>query len=288
MALWVNAMTVVDRWRPETAAGGYARDDEAVEFYTRVNALVDDPGMVVVDLGAGRGSRFDQDADAFRKRFCNFQGRVKRVIGLDVDPVVMKHPHLDEAHVIEPGGRLPLPDGSVDVIICEWVLEHVEHPREFAVEIHRVLKPGGWLCALTPNRLGYVGIGTTLVPEAIKDRLMRLVWPERPTQDAFPTFNRLNRLGSIRRAFDEKAWAHYGYISNCTPKYHGGTAVGFAFVSLLQWLAPPAMRTNLMIFSQKRRRPEDSNLGHPAMSENEAAPAPKSPRPVDLVALQGN
>ncbi|MBB6465409.1 SAM-dependent methyltransferase [Aminobacter lissarensis] len=247
-------MTVVDRWRPETAAGGFTRDDEAIEFYTRVNALVN-PDMVVVDLGAGRGSRFDQGSAPFRKWFCNFHGRVRKVIGIDVDPVVMTHPHLDEALVMEAGGRLPLEDASVDVIICEWVIEHVEHPKEFAREIHRVLKPGGWLCALTPNRLVYVGIGTNLVPESVKDRMMRLVWPERPREDAFPTFYRVNSLGSIRRAFGEESWSHHGYIANGTPKYHGGTAVGFAFVSLLQWLMPPAMRTNLLVFSRKRPGP---------------------------------
>ena len=247
-------MTVVDQWRPETAAGGFTRDDEAIEFYTRINALVD-PDMVVVDLGAGRGSRFDQGSDPFRKRFCNFHGRTKRLVGIDVDPAVMSHPHLDEALVIEPGGALPLEDGSVDVIICEWVIEHIENPKKFAQEIHRVLKPGGWLCALTPNRFGYVGIGNTIVPASLKDRLMRLVWPERPIEDAFPTFYRMNTLGSIQRAFDKMSWSHYGYTSNGTPKYHGGTTVGMTLVSLLQWLMPPAMRTNLMIFSRKNPNP---------------------------------
>lgn len=244
-------MTVVDRWRPETGAGGFTRDDEDIAFYTRINALVD-PGMVVVDLGAGRGSRFDAGSSPFRKSFCNFQGRVKRVIGLDVDPAVMTHPHLDEAHVIVPGGALPLADGSVDILICEWVVEHVEYPREFAQEIHRVLKPGGWFCALTPNSFGYVGISNRIVPEAVKDRLMRVVWPERPSEDVFPTFYRMNTLGSIRRAFGDERWSNHSYTANSTPRYHGGTAVGFALVSFLQTLMPPAMRTNLFVFAQKK------------------------------------
>jgi SAM-dependent methyltransferase len=247
----LDNMTVVDRWRPETAAGGFTRDDEDIAFYTHINALVR-PDMVVVDLGAGRGSRFDDGSAPFRKSFCNFQGRVGKVIGLDVDPVVMKHPHLDEAHVIEAGGSLPLADSSVDVVFCEWVIEHVEHPEEFAREVQRVLKPGGWFCALTPNRFGYVGISNRVVPEGFKDRLMRRVWPERPPEDVFPTFYRMNTLGSIRRALGEENWTHHGYTSNGTPRYHGGTAIGFALVSLLQWSMPPTMRTNLLVFSQKR------------------------------------
>jgi SAM-dependent methyltransferase len=157
--------------------------------------------------------------------------------------------------VIEAGGSLPLADSSVDVIFCEWVVEHVEHPKEFAREVQRVLKPGGWFCALTPNRFGYVGISNKVVPEAFKDRLMRRVWPERPQEDVFPTFYRMNTLGSVRRALGEENWTHHGYTSNGTPRYHGGTAVGFALVSLLQWSMPPAMRTNLLVFSQKRPQP---------------------------------
>ncbi len=257
----VGTMSVVDRWRPETAAGGFTRDDEAIAFYTRVNALVS-PDMVVVDLGAGRGSRFDAGSAPFRKTFCNFQGRVKRVIGLDVDPVVKTHPHLDEVHVIEPGGPLPLADASVDVIVCEWVLEHVEHPEAFGRELARVLKPGGWLCALTPNRWGYVGIATNLVPESIKDRIMKVVWPERPSEDAFPTFYRMNTAGRLRRAFDDAVWSHHGYTLNGTPRYHGNTTVGFALVAFFQALMPPAMRTNLMVFSQKR--PQAAGPARPA------------------------
>ncbi|MCA1261136.1 methyltransferase domain-containing protein [Nitratireductor aquimarinus] len=244
-------MTVTDRWRPETAAGGFTRDDEDIAFYTRINALVR-PDMVLVDLGAGRGSRFDEGTSPFRKDFCNFQGKVKHVIGLDVDPVVMEHPHLDEAHVIEPGGRLPLADSSVDIIVCEWVIEHVEHPQEFADEIHRVLKPGGWFCALTPNSYGYVGISNRIIPDSVKDRLMRLVWPERPHEDVFPTFYRMNTMGSVRRAFGEEKWTHHGYTANGTPRYHGNTAIGFAAVAFFQAIMPPPMRTNLLVFSQKR------------------------------------
>ena len=39
---------------------------------------------------------------------------------------------------------LPLPDNSVDAIICMSVLEHVEEPHRAVAEMHRVLKPGGF------------------------------------------------------------------------------------------------------------------------------------------------
>jgi len=40
------------------------------------------------------------------------------------------------------GGKLPLPNGSVDMLVCWQVLEHVHDVESFFAEVKRVLKPG--------------------------------------------------------------------------------------------------------------------------------------------------
>lgn len=45
---------------------------------------------------------------------------------------------------------LPLPDGSVDVVLVEHVLEHVLDPLRGAAEIERVLRVGGVVVAIVP------------------------------------------------------------------------------------------------------------------------------------------
>lgn len=48
--------------------------------------------------------------------------------------------------------RLPFDDGSVDVVLCCELIEHLrEDPLHMLVEIHRVLKWGGLLILTTPN-----------------------------------------------------------------------------------------------------------------------------------------
>lgn len=47
--------------------------------------------------------------------------------------------------------NIPLPSDSIDVIICNHLLEHVENDRLAMQELHRVMKPGGWGIFLVPE-----------------------------------------------------------------------------------------------------------------------------------------
>ena len=40
--------------------------------------------------------------------------------------------------------QIPLADDSVDVILCNHLLEHVADDRRALHELYRILKPGGW------------------------------------------------------------------------------------------------------------------------------------------------
>ena len=46
----------------------------------------------------------------------------------------------------------PIPDESEDFVICSHVLEHLANPLRVVVDIHRVLRPGGTLLILLPDR----------------------------------------------------------------------------------------------------------------------------------------
>ncbi|PKN29300.1 MAG: 3-demethylubiquinone-9 3-O-methyltransferase [Deltaproteobacteria bacterium HGW-Deltaproteobacteria-21] len=48
--------------------------------------------------------------------------------------------------------RLPLNDHTVDAVTCVDVLEHVSNKAQTLSEIHRVLKPGGWIFFDTFNK----------------------------------------------------------------------------------------------------------------------------------------
>ena len=55
----------------------------------------------------------------------------------------MTNEALDRAFVITPDGELPIPDQSIDVVVSDFVFEHIQDPARAARELDRVLKPGG-------------------------------------------------------------------------------------------------------------------------------------------------
>ena len=240
------------RLYPEMGAGGFSRVDSRVNFFLRVNALIE-PDMTALDLGAGRGA-WVANFNGFKRQLVTLRGKCRHVIGVDPDPAVFENPTLDEAFVAAPEAPLPLPDASVDLIVAYAVLEHVAEPRRFAAEIDRVLRPGGWFCAWTPNRWGYVGLGAQLVPSALHARLLPLVAPadRRAEHDVFPTVYRMNTRRRIRELFPNDGWNDCSHVVAGPPSYNLGSTVIARLLQLHARLAPPALGQSLHVFVQKR------------------------------------
>ena len=246
-------MDIVGRRRPEIMAGGIARDDSTVPFYIRINAIVQ-PDYVVLDLGAGRGAIFD-GPKSWTTSLATLKGKVRRLAGCDVDPVVLSNEHLDDAMVFDPNGRLPYDDNTFDLVYSDWVLEHIDHVAPFVAELDRVLKPGGWFCARTPNKWGYIALAVRMLPKNLEARILQKAQPDRLEHDVFPKHYRLNTLKDLRRAFPAGQWSDHSFSLNATPSYHGGRALIFDMIDWFQKLTPGGMDTVLLAFMQKRGGP---------------------------------
>jgi SAM-dependent methyltransferase len=232
---------------PEVKAGGFSRLDSTVQFFQRIQALLT-ADSVVLDFGAGRGAHYD-DPVTFRRDIRIFKGRVREMIGADIDPVVTTNPGLDRAIVIGPDGKLPLPDKSVDVIISDFTFEHIGTPSAVAAEMDRVLAPGGWICARTPNRFGYLAITSQLMPESIKLRVVRNSQPGRKEEDVFPTFYRMNTKAALKRCFP--GYDHCVIAWDAEPAYYFGKLWLYRVFKFINTLTPDYFKIALLIFLQK-------------------------------------
>lgn len=244
-------MSAKQYFYPETVAGGFSRVDGTVAFYTRINALLR-PEMTVLDFGAGRGMGVQDDAVPYRRELRTLRGKCRRVIGIDVDDAVRENPGLDEAHVVAPGADLPLDTASVDLIVSDNTFEHITDPAPVTRELDRVLKPGGWICARTPNRWGYIALGASLVPNSMHVALLRHLQPDRKAMDIFPTAYRLNTRRALRRYFPPMRYDHCSYRHFAEPAYFANSKPLWALILLIFRLTPPALAPTYMIFLRKR------------------------------------
>ena len=236
---------------PEVAAGGFTRVDGTVEFYTRVNALLR-PDMVVVDYGAGRGRFMEDESAPLRRDLHNLQGKVAKVVGLDVDDAVLTNPVLDEAHIIDPAAPLPLASSSVDLVLSDYTFEHVDDAATVSGELTRILKSGGWICARTPNRFGYIGVGANIIPNNLHTKVLRRLQPDRRAVDVFPTRYQLNTKRALRRHFDPTVYEHFVYTVTSEPVYFGNSPTVWRVMAAVHSHTPQFLGAMLMIFLRKK------------------------------------
>lgn len=243
--------TICEVFYPETAVGGFTSVDGTIQFFTRINALLQ-PDMTILDFGAGRASFVEEDPVEYRRNLRIFRGRVKQVIGVDIAEAVLANPVIDKAYVVHPGDRLPLEDRSVDMIISDHTFEHFEKPAQPIGELERVLKPGGWLCARTPNRWGYSSIGASIIPNRFHELVLSRLQPDRKAIDIFPTFFRLNTRQDFARYFDKTRWELWAYTWNPEPAYFGSSKIGWWLAKTMFRFLPSALGTTWLVFARKK------------------------------------
>ncbi len=93
-------------------------------------------GSQVLDAGAG---------ECVYARY--FSHCTYRAVDLAIGEPAWNYGNVDVVAFLD---DLPFDDASFDAVLCTQVLEHLEWPRECVAELHRVLRPGGWLFLTAP------------------------------------------------------------------------------------------------------------------------------------------
>lgn len=251
-ALWCHvADQIKTRFYPEYKAGGFTSADGTVEFYQRVNALIE-RHFTVLDFGAGRGAWYDEDVGHYRRKLRTIRGKVRSVVGCDVDRAVLQNGSLDDAVLLDGSGVLPFDDSSFNLVVADYVLEHISDPAAFSKELDRILAPGGWFCARTPNKYGYTALTTRIIPNKYHSRILRFVQPSRREVDVFPTVFKINSASDLEQFFPKQYYEHFSYRYEVEPAYHFDSRLIYAFCLFLNRLLPDVMKSTMMVFLRKK------------------------------------
>jgi SAM-dependent methyltransferase len=243
-------LTLRQRFFPEGNIGGFSHVDAGVALFSQIDAILR-PTDHVLDFGAGRGEHILDDVIEYRRRLFNLRGRCAHIEGCDVDDAVLINPFLDHAEVVEAGRPLPYPDDSFDLIFARSVFEHIRDPELIAHELVRILKPGGLIAALTPNRYGYIALAATVVPNRLHVRALRYIQPNRKSVDVFPTLYGLNSPKALKRAFGPHVEIHTVFASG-EPGYHFGSPFLYRIFKWLHKHLPDPLQPIIIAYIRKR------------------------------------
>jgi SAM-dependent methyltransferase len=117
-------------------------------------------------------------------------------VGIDVDfHTVQQNKDLD-AKAVASCGAIPLQSGSVDLIFCRDVLEHLDDPVAVIREFFRVLKPGGAAVLATVNVRNPAMWSIRFVPTWVRTAVRSASFGRELGENA-PTFYRTNTRARI-------------------------------------------------------------------------------------------
>ena len=110
-----------------------------------------------------------------------------RVVGLDIDERELKraprgaYDATIQADITEYRGC-----EDADVVICQALLEHVANTRAAFAGLASILKKDGVALLFTPSKNALYAHLNQLIPERLKSKLLRLLYPELAEKSGFP------------------------------------------------------------------------------------------------------
>jgi SAM-dependent methyltransferase len=240
---------------PERHFGGFSAVDGTIAFYGRVQSLLN-AKSVVLDFGCGRGEH-QGDSVSFRRDARLLRSRAGHVIGADVCEEARTNPFIDEFLQLPGDGSIPLSSASIDLMVADWVMEHLEDIPLFFAEAHRVIKPGGMLCIRTLNQWSYVGIASRAIPNRFHSSVLQLLQPRREDRDIFPTHYRCNSTGKLRRAFRAANFKAVVFGHEAEPSYLQAFPVLYRFCASMHKHIPRALASAIFAFGERLDGPSD-------------------------------
>ncbi|MGD1278394.1 MAG: class I SAM-dependent methyltransferase [Tepidisphaeraceae bacterium] len=229
------------RWYPPGWDLAYDRPGDLTPRVDELLAARIGPGAVVLDYGAGA------TANWVRQSMCG------KLVGVDVDPAVLKNPALHESVVVAPDGPIPYPDGHFDAAVAHWVFEHLSRPGQSLREIVRVLKPDAPLIFITLNRRHWMCAVAQCLPREMATFLAETLG-QKPAGAgrAFDVYFRLNTARDISllagraglRIEQLRFFETYpAYLRMISPLFPLGVFLE-RLLNRSQWLAP--LRVNIV------------------------------------------
>jgi len=142
-------------------------------------------GKIILCQGAGSESSAEK-----------YFSHSKKVIAVDIDKQAIGNNKYASQKIVANIEKLPMiKSGSIDVVLSEWVIEHLREPQEAFKETARVLKKGGLYIFETPNTRNFIIKIIRLAKRISNKKTQKLSAKyllDKKEEDIFPAYYRAN------------------------------------------------------------------------------------------------
>ncbi len=175
------------------------------------------PFSIVIDAGCGDGGMI-----------ANFKNNFKQLIGVDRSKDLLKKNGIVDQRIFADLAEIPLPDNFADMVVSEFVLEHLEYPDRVFKEVCRILKPDGVFIFITPNKLNPIIALSKVLPHFVHDWFRNRILKK--GEETHRTYYRANSRGSLESLLSEAGFRLQNLDRAGNPEYLG-------VLPALMWLA---------------------------------------------------
>ena len=185
---------------PEFKTGGY--------FFRKYLKNYINSNSIILDAGCGSGGIISE-----------FKFMPKLIIGVDINKRLLDKNQVVNKKIIANLEHIPLENNSIDIIISEFVLEHLRNPAAVFKEIYRVLKHKGVFIFITPNILNPIIILSKILPHAFHTRLRTTLLKKE--EETHPTYYKINTYRKLSNLGRTTGFHNYKIQRAGNPEYLG-------------------------------------------------------------------
>lgn len=200
------------------------------------------PGAVAaLDAGCGKTSSLRR-----------FRGRIARLVGADIHAPVAPVPYLDEFAIVDLCGPSDaFAEGSFDIALSTFTLEHFADPAAALANLHAWVRPGGTLVATTVNRRHPFVNAYLSLPTSLRARVQP--WVKATAADAHPLVGACNDPAVIRASIEAAGFTDVtlqtvGHLSRAWGRHWPTFALGLAGDLLTRGL--PSRRSTIVVVAR--------------------------------------
>ncbi len=213
-------------WLERCLAKYYHDRPDWIDGTTRLHNLIREFATsrpMILEIGAGPANQTTR-----------FLASLGEVTGVDIDSDVKSNEYCKKTIVYD-GMHIPCGKNSYDLVIMNYVCEHIKQPMELCREIHRVLRPEGFYIFRTPNLWHYISLAAWLTPQffhnLVANRLRNI---PAESHAPYPTLHRMNTKRICRKILSQAGFSiKVIKIIEAEPSY--GMASRMLFYPMMIW-----------------------------------------------------